>query len=193
MPCAPRRPIPIARRLKRARPRSKQTLLSRHFNVVGSVSTLANAVFVVSNSSRMAEMRGIAGVADVIPMRKLHPTINKATQLMNAPAAWTTLGGVSNAGKGIKIGIIDSGIDQNHPAFKDSTLTAPAGFPKCTTGHPEDCNYTNSKVIVARSYIRQQSAPSDPSNPAADSVPDDYSPRDRTRPRHRCTASELLP
>ena len=154
-------------------------LASRNFNVIGSVSTLANAVFVVSTSDRVAEMRTLAGVADVIPMRKLHPTINKATQLMNAPAAWATLGGVSNAGAGIKIGIIDSGIDQNHPAFKDSSLTPPAGFPKCTTGHPEDCNYTNSKVIVARSYIRQQSAGTNPSNVAADSLPDDYSPRDR--------------
>ncbi len=157
----------------------KLELASRNFNVVGSVSTLANAVFVVSTSDRVAEMRSLAGVTDVIPMRKLHPTINRATQLMNGPAAWTALGGVSNAGKGIKIGIIDSGIDQNHPAFQDSTLTPPAGFPKCTTGHPEDCSYTNSKVIVAKSYIRQQSAGSDPKNVAADSLPDDYSPRDR--------------
>jgi minor extracellular serine protease Vpr len=157
----------------------KSELASRNFNVIGSVSTLGNAVFVVSTPDREAELRSLAGIVDVIPMRKLHPTINKATQLMNAPAAWTTLGGVSNAGAGIKIGIIDSGIDQTHPAFQDSTLKPPAGFPKCTTGHPEDCNYTNNKVIVAKSYIRQQSAPSNPSNPAADSLPDDYSPRDR--------------
>ncbi len=157
----------------------KSELATRNFNVTGSVSTLANAVFVVSTPDREAELRSLPGVVDVIPMRKLRPTINKATQLMNAPAAWTTLGGVSSAGAGIKIGIIDSGIDQTHPAFQDSTLKAPAGFPKCTNGHPEDCTYTNNKVIVARSYIRQQSAPSNPSNPAADSIPDDYSPRDR--------------
>jgi uncharacterized protein (TIGR03437 family) len=157
----------------------KSELASRSFVVAGSVSTLANAVFVVSTADRVAEMRSLPGVVDVIPMRRLHPAINRATQLMNAPAAWTALGGVSNAGAGIKIGIIDSGIDQTHPAFQDSTLKPPAGFPKCTTGHPEDCNYANNKVIVARSYIRQQSAPSSPSNAAADSLPDDYSPRDR--------------
>ncbi len=89
------------------------------------------------------------------------------------------MGGVSNAGAGIKIGIIDSGIDQTHPAFQDKSLTPPAGFPKCTNNHPEDCNYTNNKVIVARSYIRQQSAGTNPSNVAANSIPDDYSPRDR--------------
>ena len=99
--------------------------------------------------------------------------------MMNAPAAWTALGGPNNAGKGIKVAIIDTGIDQTHPAFQDSTLTMPAGFPLCTVDHPEDCAYTNSKVIVARSYIRQQAAPTDPKNPANDSFPDDYSPRDR--------------
>jgi uncharacterized protein (TIGR03437 family) len=154
-------------------------LATRNFNVVGSVSTLANAVFVVSTADRVAEMRSISGVVEVVPMRKLRATLNKATALMNAPAAWQTLGGVTNAGAGIKIAIIDSGIDQKHPAFQDSSLKVPSGFPKCTTGHPEDCNYTNNKVIVARSYIRQQSAPASATNAAATSVPDDFSPRDR--------------
>jgi minor extracellular serine protease Vpr len=86
---------------------------------------------------------------------------------------------MSNAGKGIKIAILDSGIDQTHPAFQDSTLPMPAGFPLCTAGHPEDCAYTTNKVIVARSYVRMLAAGSDPRNPAADSMPDDYSPRDR--------------
>ena len=52
----------------------------------------------------------------------------------------------------------------------------PAGYPICSGN---DCNFTNNKVIVARSYVRQLAAGTDPSNPAADSCPDDYSPRDR--------------
>ncbi|HEX3878551.1 MAG TPA: S8 family serine peptidase, partial [Bryobacteraceae bacterium] len=157
----------------------RSELASRRFTVTGSVSTLANAVFVVSTPDRVAEMRLINGVVDVVPMRRLHPTLNKATQLMNAPAAWNALGGVANAGAGIKIGIIDSGIDNTHPAFQDSTLKVPAGFPKCTTGQPQDCNYTNNKIIVARSYMRQQAAGSNAANTAADSLPDDFTPRDR--------------
>ena len=80
---------------------------------------------------------------------------------------------------GIKIGVLDTGIDQTHPAFQDSSLQMPPGFPKCTNGHPEDCAWTNNKVIVARSYIRLLSAGSNASNPAVDDLPDDYSPRDR--------------
>src|SRR5262249_10329018 len=78
---------------------------------------------------------------------------------------------------GVKIAILDSGIDQTHPAFQDASLAMPAGFPKCTTG---DCAFTNNKVIVARSYVSLLAAGSDPANPAADSRPDDYSARDRS-------------
>ncbi|HEV2688880.1 MAG TPA: S8 family serine peptidase, partial [Bryobacteraceae bacterium] len=59
----------------------------------------------------------------------------------------------------------------------DSSLKAPAGFPVCNVANC--AAFTNNKVIVARSYVPLLAAPSDPKNPAADSRPDDYSPRDR--------------
>ena len=157
----------------------RQELAARNFQVFGSVSVLVNAIFVGAPASRVAELQSIPGVIGVRPVRRFKLALNRATQLMNAPAAWNVLGGASNAGKGIKIAILDSGIDQTHPAFQDSTLPMPAGFPICTTGHPEDCAYTSNKVIVARSYVRMLAAGSNPRNPAADSMPDDYSPRDR--------------
>ena len=154
-------------------------LASRNFQVFSSVSVLLNAVFVGAPASRVAELQSIPGVIGVRPVRRFRMALNRATQLMNAPAAWNVLGGVSNGGKGIKIAILDSGIDQTHPVFQDSTLPMPAGFPLCTAGHPEDCAYTSNKVIVARSYVRLLAQGSDPRNPAVDSMPDDYSPRDR--------------
>ncbi len=157
----------------------KQELASRNIGVTGSASVLSNVVFVAAPASRVDEMRALPGVADVRPMRKFRKKLDRATTVLNGPAAWAALGGISNAGLGMKIGILDSGIDQNHAAFQDSTVSPPAGFPKCTTGHPEDCAYTNNKVIVARSYVRTLSAGSNPANPALDSEPDDYSPRDR--------------
>jgi uncharacterized protein (TIGR03437 family) len=157
----------------------KAELASRNIGVTGSVSVLGNYIFVAAPSSRVDELRAIPGVADVRPMRKFKPKLDRATAILNGPVAWTALGGIANAGLGMKIGIIDSGIDQNHPAFQDPTLPMPSGFPKCTTGYPADCAYTNNKVIVARSYVRLLAAGSSASNPAADSAPDDYSPRDR--------------
>ncbi len=165
----------------------KKELESRNLSVTGSVSVLLNALFVTAPASRVDELRSIPGVTAVRPMRRFKPLLNRATQLMNAPAAWATVGGVTNAGMGIRIGILDSGIDLNHPAFQDSSLPMPAGFPVCTTiapgtGLAAPCStslYTNHKVIVARSYVGLLSAGSNPSNPAVDDLPDDYSPRDR--------------
>jgi minor extracellular serine protease Vpr len=157
-------------------------LATRRIQVTGSTASLINAIFVTAPASRVSEMLGIPGVAGVRPMHRFKPNLNAATQLMNAPAAWNTVGGQSNAGKGIKIAVLDSGIDQTHPAFQDSSLSMPPGFPICDTGNQAVCsNFTNSKVIVARSYVRQlaMSNVTDPNSPAAQSQPDDYTPRDR--------------
>jgi uncharacterized protein (TIGR03437 family) len=153
--------------------------VSRKTTVTGSADTVLNAVFVHATPDQVAGLQSIPGVKAVIRMRSALPALNRAATLMNAPAAWTALGGQSSSGAGMKIGIIDSGIDQTHPAFQDSSLNAPNGFPICTDGHPEDCSFTNGKVIVARSYVRLIAPGSDPNNPAADSRPDDFSPRDR--------------
>ncbi len=163
----------------------RSELAARQIPVSGSVSTVLNAVFVNAPASRVAELRAIPGVAAVRPMRRYKANLNRATELMNAPAAWAKLGGQANAGQGIKIGIIDSGIDNTHPAFQDSSLAMPAGYPKCT----EFCGYTSSKIIVSRSYVRQLAGftSKDPVNlpddvsvppPPASSQPDDYTPRD---------------
>jgi len=142
----------------------------------GSVTTLLNAVFVVAPADSVADLQSIPGVKSVVPIRIYHRKLNRATALVNAPAAWSALGGVNNAGAGVKIAILDTGIDQQHPAFQDPSLPMPAGYPRCNGG---DCAFTNNKVIVARSYVRQLAAGSSSTNPAADSRPDDYSPRDR--------------
>jgi len=153
----------------------RSELATRKIQVTGSVVTLTNAIFVVAPKDRVPELQSLPGVKAVVPLRRYHLDLNRATQLLNAPAAWGAFGGEQNAGSGVKIAMLDSGIDQTHPAFQDSTLPMPAGYPICSGS---DCAFTNNKVIVARSYVRQLAAGSS-GNPAADSRPDDYSPRDR--------------
>ena len=155
-----------------AQVRVENELAARNIRVLGSVSEVLNAVFVSAPASRVAEMQGIPGVVSVQPTRRLRALVNRATSLANAQAAWTAVGGQSSAGSGVKIGLIDTGIDQTHPALQDSSLAMPSGFPK------GDTNFTTNKVIVARSYVSTLAAGSG-SNPAADSLPDDTSPRDR--------------
>ena len=46
----------------------------------------------------------------------------------------------------MKVAVIDSGIDQNHPAFHDNSLTIPDGFPKCVV--ESDCEqFTNNRAV----------------------------------------------
>ncbi len=154
----------------------RKELQARHFTITGSSSMLLNAVFVSAPESRVAELKSLPGVAGVVRLRRYTQKLNQATQILNSPAAWAAIGGMPNAGKSIKIGILDTGVDQNHPSLQDSTLAVPSGFPKCNS--QSDCTgFTNSKVIVARSYVRQLALGSgaiDPTN----SRPDDYSARD---------------
>jgi minor extracellular serine protease Vpr len=157
-------------------------LEARHFTVTGLASSLVNAVFVAAPTSRVDELKALPGVKGVVRLRKYKASLNKAVNLISSTGSaadvWNLLGGMASSGKGIKIGIIDSGIDQNHPSLQDNTLTAPAGFPKC--GTPSDCaNFTNTKVIVARSYVKQLALGTGAINPAT-SRADDYSARDRS-------------
>jgi uncharacterized protein (TIGR03437 family) len=165
------------RQIEAAQQSLRKELDARHFTVTGSDSLLLNALFVEATPERVAEIESLPGVKGVTRLRKYKHTLNAATQLLNAPAAWSALGGSANAGQGIKVAVIDSGVDQNHPSLQDSSLPIPAGFPKC--GTQSDCaNFTNNKVIVARSYVRQLGLGTGTVNPAQ-SHPDDYSARDR--------------
>ena len=164
-------------------------LANRHIQVTSRVSHLSNALFVSAAGHHIAELLAIPGVKSVTPMRRLKANLNRALQLMDAQTAWNAVNGQSNAGKGIKIGILDSGIDLTNPAFQDSSLTAPSGFPVCS-GFPipsgSSCaSYTNGKVIVARSYMQLLGGGTN-ANPAANagpntanSSPDDPFPHDR--------------
>ena len=66
------------------------------------------------------------------------------TDMATAARTWQT--GLANQGDGIKIGIIDDGVDQTHRYFSPAGYTMPPGFPKGQAA------YTTAKVIVARAF-----------------------------------------
>ena len=102
------------------------------------------------------------GVSVVLPTRDL-PRLSRVpgvTQLF-APVTYRAQAGpdaatirardvplpdLPNAGAGIKIGIIDDGVDQTHRFFEPSGYAMPSGFPKGQAA------YTTAKVIVARAF-----------------------------------------
>jgi uncharacterized protein (TIGR03437 family) len=152
---------------------------AQSIKVTGAVQHLLNGVFVNATPAQAAALRNLPGVAAVVPMRRFH--LMDQLTLSDVQQAWSSapIGGAGNAGAGLKIGVIDTGIDQTHPSFQDSSLNAPSGFPKCDTytvgtTTESDCAFTTNKVIVARSYVSTVSAGTTP----ADSRPDDNSARD---------------
>jgi len=68
----------------------------------------------------------------------------RVADVAKAARAWSA--GLPNQGAGIKIGIIDDGIDQTHAYFSPAGYTMPPGFPKGQAA------YTTAKVIVARAF-----------------------------------------
>ncbi len=172
-------PTPCRQQIKAKQASLTAEIESRGMHVTGSVTDLLNALFVTATADHFAELQSLPGVTSVTQMRRFKPTLNRAITNMNGTLAWNAVGGIANAGAGMKIGILDTGIDITHPAFQDPSLTVPSGFPKCSTGFT-CASYTNNKVIVARSYIPQLAIDGTTASDQAEySQPDDYTPRDR--------------
>jgi len=91
-----------------------------------------------------ARVAKLPGVAAVYPSLRYRPTLDRSPNQIGAPALWGP--GLATAGRGVKIGILDQGIDQTHPFFSPAGFTMPAGFPKGQR------SYTTAKVIVARAF-----------------------------------------
>ena len=98
---------------------------------------------VVVPRSKLSVLASLPG-ATVWPSVTYHSLLNRSPQLIGAPAIWGPT--LATAGNGMKIGIIDDGIDQTHPFFDPTGYAYPAGFPKGNTA------YTTPKVIVARAF-----------------------------------------
>jgi subtilisin family serine protease len=103
-----------------------------------------NGLAVVVPRSRVGTLRSVPGVAQVYPSVRYGPTLYSSPSFIGAPALWGA--GLESAGNGIKIGILDDGLDRSHPFFTARGYRLPAGFPKGQRAH------TTGKVIVARAF-----------------------------------------
>ncbi|MCU1262725.1 MAG: peptidase and in, kexin, sedolisin [Bryobacterales bacterium] len=118
--------------------------------VLETADTVMNALFVEITAANPQPWSGIANVTRVYPVQFAEPFLDRAVVVNRVVDAWAQIG-QTNAGAGIKIAVIDSGIDVNHAAFQNSPLVTPASFPRVNAN--SDTAFTNNKVIVARSYV----------------------------------------
>ncbi|MGJ5814338.1 S8 family serine peptidase [Paludibaculum fermentans] len=126
----------------------ENTLRARRALVVGRVHTVANVLVVQAASAQ--QLAGLPGVRRVEPVEQFDLFLMNALPIHKVPEAWAATGGMANAGKGIKIAILDTGIDMSHPGFAAGDMTPPDGFPQASSS--ENLALTNGKVIVARSF-----------------------------------------
>ncbi len=138
----------------------RPALLAAEAEVVDSIRHVGNAIIVRAADDRAGTIARIAGVRRVHPVRELKPHMDRALGLHQVREGWVRLGGERRAGLGVKIGVLDTGIDVTHPAFQDNDLAVPEGFP--VTNRAADVSFTNQKVIVARGYASMYGSNSDP-------------------------------
>ena len=105
---------------------------------------VANGFAVVVPSGQVAQLRDLPGVRDIFDSARYVPQLDSSPQQIGAPGLWGQ--GLETAGQGVKIGVIDTGVDQTHTFFDPAGYTMPAGFPK------GQARFTTAKVIAARAF-----------------------------------------
>jgi minor extracellular serine protease Vpr len=120
-----------------------------------------NAVAVELNGTPLQTIAAAPMVEQAEYNALYHPNLSESHFIINADGAWGAAGGRGMAGAGIKIGDIDTGIDETHPFFDPTNFSYPPGFPKCdaadSNSHTpdQDCKYVSPKVIVAKVFYNK--------------------------------------
>jgi subtilisin family serine protease len=95
-------------------------------------------------SSELGRLQDVPGVVAVYPSVTYHSLRSSSPGFIGAPAIWGPT--LKTAGQGVKIGIVDDGVNQTHPYFSAKGYKLPRGFPKGQK------RFTTRKVIVARAF-----------------------------------------
>ncbi len=137
--------------LRQAKAPLADKLRQRGAIVNTQTETILNALMIEAADDDLVWVRAQPEVKGAEYAVEMRPALDAATTLIGAPQVWSRIGGASQTGRGIKVAMVDSGIDITNPMFFDSGFTAPASFPK--TDNSADKAYTNNKVIVAKNYV----------------------------------------
>ena len=123
-----------ARAIRRAVPSSR---ISHHYR------TILDGMAVSLRYRDLPRLLRVGAVRKVYPSLRYHLDTNKSPSVIRADTFWATTGGF---GQGIKIGVVDDGVDETNPFFNPAGFSYPAGFPKGGK------KWTTPKVIVARAF-----------------------------------------
>jgi minor extracellular serine protease Vpr len=113
-----------------------------------------NGVAVRLNGTPLAVLLNGPGVQTVQAATVYRPTMNISTALIRASEVWGTLGGQAGSGSGIRVAVIDSGIDPSNPFFDDTGLAPQAQIDACDDQDNDPATPdTNNKVVVCKQFF----------------------------------------
>ncbi|MHB1007181.1 MAG: S8 family serine peptidase [Chloroflexota bacterium] len=113
--------------------------------VTGEYDIALNAVAVQLNGESLAKLQSAPMVQTAQYEGLYYPTSDDPDLgIIKATEAWAQGGRAANAGTGVKVAVVDTGIDAGHPCFSDN------GYPSQT--QLGDKRFTNNKVIVAKVF-----------------------------------------
>ena len=107
-------------------------------------SLVANGFAVDLPRSQLPRLNRLPGVREVLASARYGPQLDRSPGQIGAPSLWGQT--LATAGQGVKIGIVDTGVDASHRFFDPAGYAMPAGFPRGQT------RFTSAKVIVARAF-----------------------------------------
>jgi minor extracellular serine protease Vpr len=105
---------------------------------------LLNGFAVQVRASALPRVARLSATAKLYPSYRYSLALDRSPALLGATALQAT--GVGD-GAGVKIAVVDDGVDPTNPFFNPAGFSYPAGFPKGGT------KWTTPKVIVARSFV----------------------------------------
>jgi subtilisin family serine protease len=107
-------------------------------------AVVLNAVAVVLPAPSVGRLETVDGVTEVHRSSLYRPLLDQSPAAIGAPGLWGP--GLATGGQGMKIALIDDGVDHRHQFFDPSGYAMPPGFPKGQAA------FTTAKVIAARSF-----------------------------------------
>ena len=114
-----------------------EAVVGRRFQV------LLDGLTVTVPYAKLPQVLNLPFVRDVYPSLRYTLDLNRSTAVIGVPPFRAATG---DRGQGVKIAIVDDGVDVTHPFLDPRGYSYPPGFPKGVTGS------TTPKVIVARAF-----------------------------------------
>ncbi len=144
----------------------QQRLVAQHDAALSRVGaskiydyTIANnGVAADLTAAQAAQLAKTPGVIALVQDELAQPDTTESPHFLGLDAAgglWSQLGGADNAGAGVVVGVIDTGIWPENPAFAGNTgIPVPADWHgTCVAGELFSKNTCNDKLIGARYYV----------------------------------------